>query len=243
MVGPFSSVDEQTAAFFPAESHPYRKLEAAIDASVAAAGSDCTVLDIGCGRGAPMLARYRGRAGKLIGIDVIDFTAEADDLDLRAHSVSDMASIPDASIDVAYSRAVMEHIEDADGAWREISRVLKPGGVHIFLTPNLWDYGSIVSFLVPNRFHPWVVRMTEGRKEEDTFPAHYTSNTRRRIRRLAARHGVGIERLDFLNQYPNYLRFSRPLHWLGSLYALTVDRVRPLRWLSGWLFCVVRKPD
>ncbi len=239
MPGPFSPIDEQIRHFFPAENHPYRKLERLIEAHIT---PDSTVLDIGCGREAPTLKRFRGKAARLIGIDVIDFRTEDGDLDLRRLDVTKMQGIDSGSVDVAWSRSVMEHVRDAPAAYREVARVLKPGGVYIFLTPNLWDYGSLVAWLVPNRFHPWIVRHTEGRQEEDTFPTHFSSNTKRRIRKLAGANGLLVEKLDYLNQYPNYLAFSRPLFYLGSVYARAVDRVPLLRPLSGWLLAVLRKP-
>ena len=51
------------------------------------------------------------------------------------------------------------------------------GGRWIFLTPNRWDYVSIISRLVPNRFHGKVVHLTTGREEDDVFPVVYESNS------------------------------------------------------------------
>ncbi|HCG05121.1 MAG TPA: SAM-dependent methyltransferase [Desulfovibrio sp.] len=41
----------------------------------------------------------------------------------------------DASFDVLVSQDVMEHLMDPAAAWREIARVLKPGGAHVFTVP------------------------------------------------------------------------------------------------------------
>lgn len=239
MVHPFSPIQQQIEAYFPPSTHPYRVLERAIDARL---GPEVTALEIGCGRTAPMLRALRGRAKRLIGIDLVDFTVDDPELELHRISLTRMEGIADASIDLAWSRSVMEHVADAGAAFSEIARVLMPGGHYIFLTPNLWDYGSLAAALTPNRFHAAIVRATEGRPEEDTFPTCFASNTMGRIRRLARSSGLEVAELDYLNQYPNYLRFSRPLFWLGSHYARLIDRVRPLRILSGWLFADIRKP-
>lgn len=45
----------------------------------------------------------------------------------------------DASFDLVLTSETLEHIPDLPRALAEIRRVLKPGGVHVFTTPVLWD--------------------------------------------------------------------------------------------------------
>lgn len=239
MIGPFSRVSDQIAYFFPSETHPYRILEARVLGAIEPPDS---VLEIGCGRTAPSLQRLRGKAGALYGIDVVPFAADADGLHLFNESVTDMTSIADGAMDLVYSRSVMEHIADVDAAYREIFRVLKPGGKYIFLTPNRYDYASVIASLVPNRFHSKIVRYTEGRQELDTFPTFYRSNSLSRIRALADSAGFHVIELARLGQYPAYLQFSRTLFWLGCLYEKGLARSRLLDCLKGWLICVLQKP-
>lgn len=44
-------------------------------------------------------------------------------------------TFPDSSLDLQISQDVMEHVLDPGLAFREIARVLKPGGAHIFTVP------------------------------------------------------------------------------------------------------------
>jgi len=64
---------------------------------------------------------------------------------------TDLAHLPveDACVDVVMSRSVMEHIEDPLAVYREINRVMKPGGHFVFLTANLWDYAALIASIVP----------------------------------------------------------------------------------------------
>lgn len=238
MAGPFSPIQTQIDAFFPPSSHPYRRLERAILEHVE---SKSSVLDIGCGRTAPNLRTLVGRAGALTGIDLVEFECEDDRLRLIKTDVSHMPEIADESIDVAYSRSVMEHVEAPDRAFREIHRVLRPGGVYIFLTPSLYDYGSIVASLVPNSLHPAIVRRVEGRAEADVFPTRFRANTRRAIERLTRDAGLKIKTFEYTGQYPSYLRFSRPLFYLGSMYQKLLEKTPPLHPLQGWIFATVEK--
>lgn len=240
MINPSSNVDEQREHFFPSETHPYRILESRVFAEITPSSS---VLEVGCGRTAPCLCRLRGTASALYGVDLVPFTVEAEGLHLFNESVTEMTSIADGSMDLVYSRSVMEHIEDADAAYREIFRVLRHGGKYIFLTPNRYDYASLIASLVPNRFHSRIVRYAEGRKEADTFPTFYRSNSFSCIRELADSSGFQVVELARLGQYPAYLQFNRTLFWLGCLYEKGLAKSRLLGCLKGWLLCVLKKPS
>jgi SAM-dependent methyltransferase len=223
---------------FPPDNHPYRILERVILNHV---DPGCTVLDIGCGRRAPNLMQLKGRAKTLIGIDLLDFELEDPELLLVNADVCDMPAIPSGSVDLAYSRSVMEHIKNVRAAYSEINRVLKPGGKYIFLTPNAWDYASIIAYLVPNRFHGKIAHITEGRHETDVFPTFYQSNTCWKISKLAAASNFAIERFDYIGQYPCYFTFSEPLFYIGSLYEKLLERHRRLHFLRGWILCILSK--
>src|ERR1051326_6556976 len=70
------------------------------------------VLEIGCGREALLLSKLKGRAQKLIGLDLEPFSITDSDLQLINCSVSAMSIVPAASENFAYAQGVMEHVED-----------------------------------------------------------------------------------------------------------------------------------
>jgi SAM-dependent methyltransferase len=98
-----------------------------------------TVLDIGCGSGVDLLlaAREVGPEGKAIGVDITDAmrapasaaakTLSLDQVDVRQ---GDALALPveDDSVDVVISNGVLNLIPNRVKAFREIARVLKPGG-------------------------------------------------------------------------------------------------------------------
>ena len=163
-------------------------------------------------------------------------------MQLVPNDVRDMKDIPSNSVDLAYSRAVMEHLENPERAYAEIARVLKPGGVYVFTTPSIYDYGSIAALLIPNRFHAKIVSATEGRAGEDVFPTVFGSNSRRAITRQAAEVGLDIDHFAYIGQYPSYLVFNRVLFWLGSIYQKTIEKFALTQPLQGWIFCTLKKP-
>ena len=150
--------------------------------------------------------------------------------------------LADASVDIAMARSVMEHVTDPERVYREMYRVLKPGGHFIFLTANLWDYASLIAKVIPNRFHPWIVRKTEGRAELDTFPVAYRTNTRRAVEKWARQAGFEVASFRYLGQYPSYFLFNSFLFLLATGYEKLIDKVRPLNFLQGWIFVTLRKP-
>jgi SAM-dependent methyltransferase len=173
---------------------------------------------------------------------MVDFEIEEPDLVLLTGSVCHMSGIERNSIDLAYSRSVMEHIEDTEAAFSEIVRVLRPNGRYIFLTPNFWDYASLIAYAVPNRLHAKIVKWSEGRLEKDTFPTHYRANTYHRISCLAKRHNLILYRFQYLGQYPSYLMFSEVLFNIASRYEKFLERHSGLHWLQGWILCILCKP-
>jgi SAM-dependent methyltransferase len=66
-------------------------------------------------------------------VDVLAGNAERLGLDVEAR-VADAEALPfeDESFDLVLGHAVLHHLPDLDHAWREIHRVLRPGGVALF---------------------------------------------------------------------------------------------------------------
>jgi len=224
--------------YFAGAEHPYDAFEREVARALRPQG---TLVDAGCGRTAPVLVKFRGRAGRLIGIDVVDFTQRLDGIELYQRDLAD-TGLESGSVDLVMARSVMEHIPDPVAVYAEVSRVLRPGGRFVFLTANLWDYASLIAAAVPNRLHPWIVAHTEGRREEDVFPIEYQSNTRRAIRRAAAASALRLERFEYLGQYPAYFMFNGALFLLATWYERMIAAIRPLNCLRGWILCTLSKP-
>lgn len=222
--------------FYRNDEHPYVIFEGEAGKTL---HPGFVLLDAGCGRTAPVLRKFGNIAGKLIGVDLVD------PRDVEAgiqYFQADLAAIPidDSSVDVVISRSVFEHLTDPDSVYREISRVLRPGGRLIFLTANAWDYGTIIAKMVPNRFHSKIVKVVEGRPEEDTFPTAYKTNSRKDVERLAAGSGFVVERFQYLGQYPSYFMFNGFLFFLAIGYE-RLTRMKALAFLRGWILVVLQK--
>lgn len=218
--------------------HPYRIYEGRVEKLMQPAS---TILDAGCGRSVPTLRKYQGRARRLIGIDLVEFRDVPPDIETYQ---TDLGKLPlrDSEVDLVFAQSVFEHLVDPDTVYRELFRVLRPGGAIVFLTANMWDYGTLVARMVPNRFHAKIVAKVEGRAEEDTFPTAYKTNTRADVERLAGGNGLVVEEFEYLSQYPNYLMFNGALFFLGMCFEKVIHRFHMLRFLRGWILVTLRKP-
>ena len=218
--------------------HPYRVFEQRVDDLLK---PGATLLDAGCGRTAPVLKKYLGRAGRLIGVEVVDFTDVPAGIETYSADLARLP-LPDACIDLIMSRSVFEHLADPQAVYKEFRRVLRPGGAVVFLTANMWDYGTLVARMIPNRFHAQIVKHVEGRAEEDTFPTEYKTNTRSTVNGLAASAGLSVESFTYLSQYPNYLMFNGALFFIGMCFEKLISRYETLGFLRGWIMVTLRKP-
>jgi SAM-dependent methyltransferase len=215
--------------YYASDGHPYRILEREAMQYV---GTERVVLDAGCGHAAPLLLNLAPHVGRAIGVDVCashPLGIEYIQADL-AHT-----GLPEESIDLVVSRSVLEHLPAPADVFRELHRILRPGGRFVFLTPNRWDYASLAALAIPNHLHPMLVRRLTDRKECDTFPTFYRANSNRAIRRLADRCGFEVESIKYINQYPDYFRKIRPLFLLGVAYERLTTRWDQLGFLRGWI--------
>lgn len=225
--------------FYRASEHPYREFERQVDTIVAEGVN--TLLDAGCGRTMPVLQTYRGRVKRLIGVELVDFTDVPPDIEAHNANLSHLP-LPSSSVDLIISRSVFEHLVDPAAVYCEFYRVLRPGGRVVFLTANMWDYGTLVARMIPNRFHAKIVKRVEGRAEEDTFPTAYKTNTRSAVDRLARDSGLAVCRFEYLSQYPNYLMFNGVLFFAGIVYEKLISRYHSLRMFRGWILVTLERP-
>ena len=189
-------------------------------------GPDDVVLDVGCGRGRQndpceyhhRLMRLADRCRAFIGIDV-DPAAEANPYVSEFRLIDDVDRWPidDASVDLVVSDYVLEHVEDPDAFFSEVTRVLRPGGTFCARTPNKRGYVGTISRLIPDRLHASITgRVQVTREAEDVFPTYYRANTPGAVRRLFRAHGMEGVVIPVENE-PNYFRFSALAYRAGAV--------------------------
>ena len=104
---------------------------------------DDFVLDFGCGSGRHVHEHIDHGYSNSFGYDVrqvLDLRDPADEARFRFDASDRMTRIPfpDDHFDFVYSYSVFEHVLDQEKSFREINRVLKPGGISLHNFPSKW---------------------------------------------------------------------------------------------------------
>ena len=185
------------------------------------------VLDIGCGYKAPDLETLHTSSSVLnVGTDIVGGLCPAGAPSVRfVEADCRLLPFPDSTFELVVCRDVIEHLEDPLPVFREVARLLTPGGAFVFLTPNRWDYVSLGASTVPNYMHGKIVLRLTGRDEEETFPTLFRANSARRIRSLAVRSGLQVAQIALLREHPHYLKINSFTYMIGIAFEQGVQRM------------------
>jgi SAM-dependent methyltransferase len=122
---------------------------------------DGRILDLGCGVGH---SYHRLAPRQTVGVDIDAGVLAGQD---RETHVADMRHLPfpDGDFDGVLSVQSIEHVPDPEHVLAEASRVLRPGGTAVFVTPN---------------------RLTFARPDEIIDPYHFVEFSAEELRQLCA---------------------------------------------------------
>jgi len=198
------------------------------------------VLDAGCGR-YMRFCKELSDGHQVFGIDV-ESMLDTDNRSSPFGISGDLSRLPfrQECFDIVISRSVIEHLDDPPKVFQEFCRVLRPGGKVVIVTPNKYDYVSLIATVTPYRLHRFLVSKIFRVPENDVFPTLYRANTVASIRKTLKSAGLIERELDAVNHYPAYLMFSPILFRMGMLYE-RMTQLRLFRSLRGSILCVFEK--
>lgn len=182
-----------------------------------------TVLDFGCGRGNFVVDEIGNVFAEKIGLDAsLDATTGNTSMNRIVINNDNALAFPDQTFDIVLSLWVFEHVEHPDHVFKEISRVLKPGGFFAFVTPNRNSLLITLRRYLSKHFADRILKRLYGREEEDVFNVFYRANTVSAIKSLAAKTGFTIEVLKE-NADPSYTAFNNFTYrcsvWFTKLFG------------------------
>lgn len=115
-------------------------------------GAKARALDIGAGSGA-LCVRLRAAGYETLACDMFPEMFACPGVECRAVDVHGTLPYDSASIDLACAFELVEHLESHRALFGEVARILRPGGVFIFTTPNIMSLKSRVKFLFTGCFY------------------------------------------------------------------------------------------
>lgn len=174
------------------------------------------ILDLGCGRGG-LVEQLDVSLHQVTGIDPDWQSLLEHRLALpRVQGASDWLPFSPCSFDLIFASWVLEHVERPFWMLTSIHRVLKPGGVFIFITPNRQHPLAQLNRLA-GRFGQLQGRLVEllyRRAADDTFPTYYRANATHQLERLCHQTGLTLHALHAVPD-PTYLAFNPMMYRLS----------------------------
>lgn len=161
-------------------------------------GHGKSALDIGCRDG------YWSERLKEKGYAVSALDLEPMYVGALTHDVEDGLPYPDKSFDLIWCTEVIEHLRNPETLLREVERVVLPGGIAIFTTPNShwWFY--------------YVVRLWGWTPQKLQNPDHKQFFDERRVRALAS----GYDVFGYFPYAVKFFRISRLIGFLSPTFIL-----------------------
>ncbi|MBL7048846.1 MAG: class I SAM-dependent methyltransferase [Nitrospira sp.] len=203
-------------------------------------------IDLGCGHN--LLSPWRAekekelmeRPGLFVGFDYDLLSLQKNNT--AANKVrGDMNRLPFASntFDLITSNMVFEHLQEPDIAFKEIYRILKPGGILIFHTPNSIGYTTVSARLLPEAIKGKLVEFLQDREEEDIFPTYFKVNSPDAINMVAGHTGFQVDVLKLLVSKPQFI-YVPPVVILELLY-LRLLMTKPFKKLRTNIIAILEK--
>jgi SAM-dependent methyltransferase len=180
------------------------------------------VLDVGAGAGIVPQMNFKGKVARICGVDLDPRVVDNPMLDEGRVCDASVIPYPNAKFDVVFADNVLEHLAEPAMVFGEVARVLKPGGVFLFKTPNKWHYVPTIARATPHSFHEWINRW-RGREAADIFPTLYRANSASAVCRLSCETGFDVVSLERIERRPEYMRISTPTYLVGALYERVVN--------------------
>ena len=130
---------------------------------------------------------------------------------------------PDSTFDAIICDYVMEHIQDPEQTFSELSRVLKAGGYLFIRTPNKWCLTAIFTRLVPNQLHTKALHFFQKtRKPSDVFPTTFSANTTKKLQKLCRENDL----TPTIYKYQAEPAYHANSGIILSIFAL-IDAIKP----------------
>jgi SAM-dependent methyltransferase len=213
----------------PTDTALWQRFEGEAEALIRELPDGAAVLDLGGGRRCVYACAVDPPSRvKVVAIDISPKEL-ALNTDVTETHVADVAAglpMPDASVDLILSRALLEHVDGVPAAVQHMARVLRPGGVALHFVPCRYSLFGTAARVLP--FGPllWLThtvlphtRATVG------FPVYYDHCYPQALEREFRGAGFSDVQLWTTWACPGYFVAVYPLFLFHALYEQAVRRL------------------
>jgi 2-polyprenyl-3-methyl-5-hydroxy-6-metoxy-1,4-benzoquinol methylase len=140
---------------------------------------------------------------------------------------------------VVSANMVLEHLEDPSLFFKELAEIMRKDGIFLLHTPNILNYGTMISKILPSLVKTKIIRILESRKEEDVFPTYYRANKKTDIVEYSTKYGFKIIEFEMINSSAE-TKYLGPLVLIELLLIrlLTISKLAKFR---SNIICVLKK--
>ena len=149
------------------------------------------LLDVGCGTGS-LRPVVEGLCARYLGVDVVRYDALPPDVEFVQFDLeTGKAPLPDGTADIVTAVETIEHVENPRALMRELTRLVKPGGVVVVTTPNQQSLLSLMTL---------VVKGMHSAFQDVHYPAHLSALLAIDLRRIARENNLVDARICFSHE-------------------------------------------
>jgi ubiquinone/menaquinone biosynthesis C-methylase UbiE len=233
------------ALIAPELTHAQYLYEHALNTSVS---SETKWLDLGCGH--QVLPFWRedqerdliAKCAMIVGMDYdLPSLQKHRSVAMRVRGHMNRLPFKDGHFNLVTANMVVEHLAEPGIQFREINRVLKPGGIFLFHTPNSSGYPTILNKMVPDTLRHKLVYILDGRNQDDVFETHYSANTESEIAELAEHTGFKVSKIRMTVSDAVFAMIP-PIAIAELIYLRLLMTERFKRWRTN-IITVLRKEE
>ena len=174
-------------------------------------------LDAGCGHaliqewlhGANEIEQqFLAEARSIVGADVDAQSLSSPSSIRRIASNLEVLAFENGTFDFITCNMVVELLAAPMKVFQQYFRALRPGGLVIILTPNLYHWANFVSRLTPFWFQSWILKKLFRREPEVVFPTHYPCNTEEAMQKMLRTAGFSSVTVRMIPGRPRLVDFG-----------------------------------